>query len=159
MEDPEIIPNLISVRPQYRDDIARMILLDFIIRQDDRHLSNIAIKIAAGGESFYPLYDNGRCLFYEDTEDMARQAVSDPEKFATSFGYTGTYWDYVKEIAAERDDVKTLINLDISKDEAMEILQKARFTGYRFDSALEWIMKTIEMIRKYLNEEIGVYDV
>ncbi|MCL2222814.1 MAG: phosphatidylinositol 4-kinase, partial [Oscillospiraceae bacterium] len=43
--------NLISVRPQYRDDIARMILLDFITRQDDRHLSNIAIKITSEGES------------------------------------------------------------------------------------------------------------
>jgi len=37
--------NLISVRPQYKDDIARMILLNFITRQDDRHLSNIAIKM------------------------------------------------------------------------------------------------------------------
>ena len=56
--------NLISVRPQYKDDIARMMLLDFITRQDDRHLSNIAIKISGAGESFYPLYDNGRSLFY-----------------------------------------------------------------------------------------------
>ena len=72
--------NLISVRPQYRDEIARMILLDFITRQDDRHLSNIAIKITAKGESFYPLYDNGRSLFYEDTGEMVQKAVSDPAK-------------------------------------------------------------------------------
>ena len=58
--------NLLSVRPQYKNDIARMIALDFITRQDDRHLSNMAIKISATGESFYPLYDNGRSLFYED---------------------------------------------------------------------------------------------
>ena len=37
--------NLISVRPQYKDNIARMILLDFITKQDDRHLSNIAVQI------------------------------------------------------------------------------------------------------------------
>ena len=61
--------NLIGVRPQYRNDVARMILLDFITRQDDRHLSNMAIKIGSGGESFYALYDNGRSLFYEDTEN------------------------------------------------------------------------------------------
>ena len=139
--------NLLAVRPQYRDDIVRMILLDFITRQDDRHLSNIAIKITAGGESFYPLYDNGRSLFYEDTEEMARQAVSDPAKYATSFGYSGTYWDYVKEIAAERVDFKTLLNLDISGDEVAEILRKAGFTGYRFKGALEWIMKALEMVK------------
>ena len=75
-----------------------MILLDFIIRQDDRHLSNFAIKIS-GAESFYPLYDNGRSLFYEDTEEMVSQAVSDPVMYATTFGYSGTYWDYVCEIA------------------------------------------------------------
>ena len=138
--------NLISVRPQYQDDIARMILLDFITRQDDRHLSNIAIKMAADGESFYPLYDNGRSLFYEDTEEMVRQAISDPAKYATTFGYAGTYWDYVKEIFSKHIDAKTLLNLDITKDEVAGILQKSGFTGYRYYGALEWIMKTVEMI-------------
>jgi len=139
--------NLISVRPLYRDDIAKMILLDFITRQDDRHLSNIAIKMTATGESFYPLYDNGRCLFYEDTEEMVHQAVSDPIKYATNFGYSGTYWDYVKEIANGRGDIKALINLDISKDEVADTLKKSGFTGYRFDGALEWIVKTTKLIK------------
>ena len=140
--------NLVSVRPQYKDDIARMILLDFITRQDDRHLSNIAIKMSGKTESFYPLYDNGRSLFYEDTEDMVAQAVADPTGYATSFGYSGTYWDYVQEIAEERGGLKGLINLDVSKDEIADILNEAGFKGYRFDGALEWIMKTIEIIRE-----------
>ena len=141
--------NLISVRPQYKDDIARMILLDFITRQDDRHLSNIAIKMSGQKESFYPLYDNGRSLFYEDTEEMVTQAVADPEGYATtSFGYSGTYLDYVQEIAKEHGGLDGLINFDILKDEIVEILKEAGFKGYRYDGALEWIMKTIQMIRK-----------
>jgi len=140
--------NLIAVRPQYKDDIARMILLDFITRQDDRHLSNIAIKISGGKESFYPLYDNGRSLFYEDTEEMVTQAVADPEQYATSFGYAGTYWDYVKEIAAERDGLNGLLNLDISEADVLAILKEAGFTGYRLDGAAQWIMKAIEMIQE-----------
>ena len=140
--------NLISVRPQYKDDIARMILLDFITRQDDRHLSNIAIKISGQKESFYPLYDNGRSLFYEDTEEMAAQAVADPAGYATSFGYAGTYWDYVQEIAAGRGGLKGLISLDISGDDIANILKEAGFKGYRFDGVLEWSLKTMEMIRK-----------
>ena len=139
--------NLISVRPQYKKDIARMILLDFITRQDDRHLSNIAIMMSAAGESFYPLYDNGRSLFYEDTEEMVRAAVRDPAKYATTFGYSGTYWDYIKEMAADGVPVGSLIDLTITRDEIADILQTAGFTGYRFDGALEWIVKTIEMIR------------
>jgi hypothetical protein len=138
--------NLISVRPQYKDDIARMILLDFITRQDDRHLSNIAIKMSGTNESFYPLYDNGRSLFYEDTEEMVTQAVADPANYATGFGYSGTYLDYVREIAKERSGLKGLINADISKDEVAGILNEAGFNGYRFDGALEWIMKTIQII-------------
>jgi len=139
--------NLIGTRPQYRDDIARMILLDFITRQDDRHLSNMAIKIGNGAESFYALYDNGRSLFYEDTEEIVRNAVSDPARHATSFGYSGTYWDYIREIARERGDLEGLISFELSAADAKNILIEAGFSGYRLDGALEWVLKTIDMIR------------
>ena len=139
--------NLIDVRPQYKVDISKMILLDFITRQDDRHLSNIAIKIRGKKESFYPLYDNGRSLFYEDTEEMVGKAVADPINYATGFGYSGTYWDYVREIAKEQDITK-LINLNITENEVSDILNEAGFNGYRFEGALNWIMKTIEMVKE-----------
>ena len=140
--------NLIFVRPQYKEDIAKMILLDFITRQDDRHLSNMAIKMSNGEESFYPLYDNGRSLFYEDTEEMVKLAVADPIGYATSFGYSGTYWDYVKEIAADGIDIKRLVNLDISKDEVIDVLTASGFSGYRLSGASEWIMKSMDMLRE-----------
>ena len=140
--------NLIAVRPQYRDDIARMILLDFITRQDDRHLSNIAIKMSGKEESFYPLYDNGRSLFYEDTEKMVQDAVQDPIGYATNFGYSGTYWDYILEISKSGVDLSQLADLTISEDEIAAILKEAGFVGYRFDGALHWICKTIEMVRQ-----------
>lgn len=140
--------NLISVRPQYKDDIIRMILLDFITRQDDRHLSNIAIKMSAGGESFYPLYDNGRSLFYEDTEKMVADALNDPAGYATSFGYAGTYWDYILEIAQEGVDFSQLVNLSVSREEVAKILKEAGFTSYRYEGALEWICIAMEMVHK-----------
>jgi hypothetical protein len=140
--------NLISVRPQYKDEIARMILLDFITRQDDRHLSNIAIKISGKQESFYPLYDNGRSLFYEDTPETVSKAIADPPAYTTTFGYTGTYLDYVKEISNERGGLQGLIQTDISKSEIEEILTQAGLTDYRFDGALEWIVKTLEIVDK-----------
>ena len=124
-----------------------MVLLDFITRQDDRHLSNIAIKISGSGESFYPLYDNGRSLFFEDTAVMVQNAVAAPEMYATTFGYSGTYWDYVCEIAKERGDLQGLLNIDITESDVADILNKARFTGYRFDGALAWVMKTMDMVK------------
>ena len=125
-----------------------MILLDFITRQDDRHLSNIAIKMSGKTESFYPLYDNGRSLFYEDTETMVSQAIANPAAYATSFGYSGTYFDYVHEIVNERSGLRGLINLTIGKDDIADILKAAGFINYRFDGALEWIIKTLEMLRE-----------
>jgi hypothetical protein len=142
--------NLIVVRPQYKDDIVRMILLDFITRQDDRHLSNIAIKKSNGSESFYPLYDNGRSLFYEDTKEMVGLAITDPVKYATTFGYSGTYWDYVQEIAPAyklRGGLGGLLNLNVSESDVKSILKEAGFAGYRFDGATRWIMKAIEMLK------------
>jgi len=141
--------NLIAVRPQYKDDIARMILLDFITRQDDRHLSNIAIKMSGEIEAFYPLYDNGRSLFYEDTEEMVARSVANPISFATGFGYSGTYYDYVFEIAKERGGLKGLVNLDITKDDISDILKESGFKEYRFEGALKWILKTIKIIKEF----------
>lgn len=140
--------NLITARPQYKESIIQMIILDFITRQDDRHLSNVAIKISESGESFYPLYDNGRSLFYEDTEAFVANAVNDPTNYATTFGYAGTYWDFVKEIADEGIDLRNLVNLDFSEDEIAEILKIAGFEGYRFKGALSWIMKTTQMVKQ-----------
>lgn len=140
--------NLRDVRPQFADDIARMILLDFITCQDDRHLSNIALKISSGGtESFYPLYDNGRSLFYQDTPEMVEAAVEDIPAYATSFGYEGTYWDYVQDIAAERGGLAGLLDLSVTREEVELILERSGFAGYRFCGALEWIMKCIDMVK------------
>lgn len=144
--------NLVAVRPQYKDDIARMILLDFITRQDDRHLSNVAVKMTATGESFYSLYDNGRSLFYEDTEEMVKQAIADPVKYATTFGYSGTYWDYVREIANERGGLHGLLDLNLSESDVSAILKESGFVGYRLDGARQWIMKAVEMIKNYSTE-------
>ena len=91
-----------------------MLLLDFITRQDDRHLSNMAIKVNSSGEQFYPLYDNGRSLFYEDTEETVERACLDIEGYCTNFGFTGTYLDHIKDIAKSGVDFSKLINLDVS---------------------------------------------
>ena len=142
------LDNLLTVRPAYADDFYRMVLLDFVTRQDDRHLSNMALKINTEGESFYPLYDNGRSLFYEDTEDMVRAAIKDPATHATTFGYAGTYWDHARDVAARGVKFGKLANLDISEQTVQALLEEAGFTGYRLAGAREWIMRSLALVRE-----------
>lgn len=141
------LENLLAVRPQYADDLYRMIAFDFITRQDDRHLSNIAVLVTEGGEVFYPLYDNGRSLFYEDTESFARKAAADPRAFATTFGYVGTYWDHARDIAAKGVRFGDLLNLDVDERTVRQLLVEAGFTDYRLEAATEWIMNAVECLK------------
>lgn len=140
--------NLIGVRKQYKEKFIQMLLLDFITRQDDRHLSNMAIKVNEKGESFYPLYDNGRSLFYEDTEEFVRNACKNIQLYATSFGYSGTYYDYLRDIAQEGVNFSKLVNLEISDEEIETILVESNFRGYRLEGAKIWIRKTIDIVKK-----------
>lgn len=141
------VDNLLGVRPQFADDFYRMLVLDFVTRQDDRHLSNMAIKVSDRGESFYPLYDNGRSLFYEDTEEMVAQAVADPRRFATAFGYSGTYWDHLRDAAARGVDLASLADLDVDAHEVEEILRGAGFSGYRLAGAASWVVQCLGLVR------------
>ena len=141
------LDNLLAVRPQFANDFYRMVVLDFVTRQDDRHLSNMAIKISGDAESFYPLYDNGRSLFYEDTEQMALQAAKDPAVFVTTFGYVGTYWDHLQDIAARGVKLSSLVNLDVPAETVERILRESDFKGYRLDAALEWIVRSLDLVK------------
>lgn len=140
--------NLVKIRPGMKNDIIKMLLLDFITRQDDRHLSNIAIMVNSAGEHFYPLYDNGRSLFYEDTEETVFKACSDIEGYCTNFGFSGTYLDHLKDIAKSGVDFSKLINLDVSESEIKQILTDSDFRGYRLDGALKWILGSVDILKK-----------
>ena len=139
--------NLLSVRPQYQADIIRMLALDFITRQDDRHLSNIAVKQSAAGESFYPLYDNGRSLFYEDSPQTVERALSNIPLYSTGFGPVGTYYDHVRQISASGVDFGRLLNLNVPHDDIRSVLVSAGLVSYRLDGALEWICKCMEILK------------
>lgn len=141
------LQNLLAIRPQFANDFYRMVLFDFVTRQDDRHLSNIAIKVTTAGESFYPLYDNGRSLFYEDTEEFTQIAAANPTAYATTFGYTGTYWDHLRDIASSGVKLRDIANLSISEKTIRAILSDAGFSGYRFNAAAEWILRCLELAR------------
>ena len=140
--------NLLSVRPRYQKDFIKMLVLDFLTRQDDRHLSNIAVKISENTESFYPLYDNGRSLFYEDSRDTVEKAPSDVRKFCTGFGPVGTYYDTLKRISDDGVVFSKLVKLDFTGNQIKKILKDSGFKDYRLDGAVNWIMAAAKELKK-----------
>lgn len=144
---------LINTFPNMRDSIDKMCLFDFITRQDDRHLSNIAILIKQNDYVFYPLYDNGRSLFYGDSANTVKLAVSGPiEDWCTSFGNIGTYYDVVYQICKSRD-ISKLINININEGDITKILIESGFTDYRLDGGTRWIMKAINVLKELNNRK------
>ena len=146
-QDGNRLHELMAARPEYFPDYAKMIALDFITRQDDRHLSNIAVRLSDAGESFYPLYDNGRCLFYEDTEETVKKACKDIKGFSTAFGRDGTYYDYILQLKDMGVSFDRILDLSIGDKEIKDILTAAGFKGYRLSGACRWVRKCIELLK------------
>jgi len=127
--------NLCSKFSHFTDDIDKMHIFDFITRQIDRHV-NFAVKTDDKGvSSLYPLYDNGRSLFWNADETRVErhiQSIRIP--------------DVVEKIAKHKK-ISSLVNLDINQRELANILSKSGFTGYKLDGCLKWITGTIDMLK------------
>ncbi len=142
------LDNLIIKRPDYTNDFYKMMFLDFLTLQDDRHLSNFAVKIKheTRMESFYPLYDNGRSLFYQDNEKTISSAWKDPITFCTTFGAVGTYYGHIKDILAENPDALSLVDLSLSDDEIYAIMKDSGFDGMKLEGIVNWVSNSIKCL-------------
>lgn len=142
------LSNLLGKRPQFKDDFYTMIFLDFLTLQDDRHLSNFAIKINAETreESFYPLYDNGRSLFHQDNEKTMIKSCENPIFYCTAFGAKGSYYDHVKDILKNEPDALSLLDLNISDDEIYDIMKDSGFDGLKLDCIVKWVSNGIRCL-------------
>ena len=72
--------------------------------------------------------------------------------YATNFGYSGTYYDYICDIAKEGINFSEFINLGITDDEINEILVESGFKGYRLTGAAKWIRGAIDLIKSKVFE-------
>ncbi|PKM48903.1 MAG: hypothetical protein CVV02_18300 [Firmicutes bacterium HGW-Firmicutes-7] len=142
----DLYNDLITKFPLFKKEIAKMCILDFITRQDDRHLSNLAIVTKGTHSRMYPLYDNGRSLFYDENEETVNKAVNDIRMYSTSFGEVGTYYDVVEEIARTLG-IGNLVNLNITEEAILVLLKDSGFKGYRLEGNLKWIMGTLRILK------------
>lgn len=143
----DMYKDLISKFLKYKKSIDQMCLLDFITRQDDRHLSNIAMITKGKQTRMYPLYDNGKSLFFDEPKEIVKQAVNDIIGYATTFGEVGTYYDVVEEIA-RTESIGTLIDLNVNEKEILKVLQDSGFKDYRLEGNLKWITGALNILRK-----------
>ena len=144
---PNEYVNLVTKLSNFKQEIQKMILLDFITRQTDRHLSNLAVRIHNSTTTMYPLYDNGRSLFHEDKEDFMQKAINNIELYSSEFGPVGTYFDHIKDFASEVD-VGKLIDLKITKDSIYSAYKKAEIPSEKLEYATEWSFKCVELLRR-----------
>ena len=142
------LENLIDKRPNYTNDFYRMIFLDYLTKQDDRHLSNFAVKINPETriETFYPLYDNGRSLFYQDNEKSIANDWKDPKNYCTTFGYVGSYYDHIIDILTENPEALSLIDLSLSDDEIYGIMKDSGFNGLKLEGIVNWVSNSIKSL-------------
>jgi len=136
-----LLNQIMAVRPEFFASYVQMLVGDFLTRQEDRHTSNFAIVAYNGKEHFYPLYDNGRSLFYESTIQDIEDAVGDIEKYSAFFGQSDTYYKAIIEIAKERPDVLSRVITGIKLDRIGEILDNSFISGYRKNGVVEWMRK------------------
>lgn len=114
---------IIESFPKIKNDVIRMLILDFVTAQDDRHMSNYALF---NGE-LYPLYDNGRSLFWENRVEDIHEALKDVKMYSTSFGDIGSYYDVLYDISQEGILFSDLVNLNIPYRDIYEAYETAEY--------------------------------
>jgi hypothetical protein len=142
-----LLSQLIKEFKQFGTQLRDMVVLDFITRQDDRHLSNFALVRQGDYVSFYPLYDNGRSLFFENTEETMKMAIEDIENECCSFGNLGTHWDDIKDLS-EWTTFSKRYNLEISEDKIYSILSESGFKGKHLEYSTKWIIGCINKLKE-----------
>lgn len=106
-----------KIGPKAVDDFVRMVFLDLITMQVDRHISNFGFK----DNRMYPLFDNGRCLFYDSPkEEIPRGDFNFAEYLVNNeHGYGFSYLDTLSE-----NYLNSIINLKVEKIVIEDVFDK-----------------------------------
>lgn len=137
---------IISILPDFKIDIDRMIVIDFLINNIDRHLRNFSV-INKDGEitKFAPLYDHGLC-FYADIQDSELEQ-DDKET-----------WEMIDECKpfceSHYDQLELIGDVNLPRvplNELFEIIDK--YSDYLSEHRIECIKYLLEKRYNYLIEK------
>lgn len=111
------------------DAFHQMILFDLIVRQEDRHIRNFAFV----NSKFYPLYDNGRCLFWNLPDDslgwLDGPLTWDNLYRVSVLNEHGYGWSYV-DSNLTLDQRRSLIRTGVSYSDIFKVVS-ARYSSRR----------------------------
>ncbi len=93
------------------------------------------------------MYDNGRSLFYQDTEEMIEKACQNPAEYCTTFGTECSYYDHITDILLAEPGAIGLIDLSVTEEELYVIMQEGGFKGKKLDRAVKWVSNGIRCIQ------------
>lgn len=98
-------------------DFKRMIIFDLLTRQEDRHINNFGFV----SDGMYPLYDNGRSLFWNisDLEEIMNIGLAD-SFVSNEHGYD---WCYVMD-SMSLEERRSLINQNVTQEDIFGILHE-----------------------------------
>lgn len=120
------------------DDFNRMVIFDTLVRQTDRHINNFAFC----NNGMYPLYDNGRCLFWDTAilEDISDWDIVNT--FQTNeHGYG---WQYLDGVLGFRE-CSRLIRSNVSYQDIHTIVLKY-YSNNRATVLSNYIYKVYKII-------------
>jgi len=127
-------------------DYIRMILLDILMRQTDRHVKNIAFI----NNKMYPLFDNGRSLFFEEPDMLQEIDVDSTDSVSRTFYLNehGYGWPWIDAHLPAKERL-TLINSHVAYEQIKSVLcdeYKDQNLGQRL---ARYIFSAYEIIRTW----------
>ena len=139
----DLIDIIKNKNPDVYDDFVKMLVLDFLIDNKDRHSENFGFEFDENGKiHFAPIFDNGNSLYYDDG--------------LTEFGYMhkckfGAFYDNKTMLDEYISSAKQMQFFDISKftnikQEIFNILDKSNLSKERIFAIANFVEhQTIEL--------------
>ena len=136
IETCKIINDFTGLDTNYiKDRILQMLIFDFLIANDDRHLSNIDIIVYSNGTfDIAPLFDNGHSFFRKDSVLTYDELKILSQKFKTR-PFSTNQW-------------KNIIDIKYAKDITNSWLSRVKGTYGSIDN-IPGVMESHKKILKY----------
>lgn len=133
--------------PKEFKEFQKMLVLDYIIANEDRHADNISIRIDKNGDwHFGTVYDNGNSMYYEN--DGVRISGDDPRcKF---FGHLSNK-EVLQEYITYYQDLNFFHMDDFSdiKDIVFDVYGKSNMSQERIRVLSEIVQEKLSFLKQY----------
>ena len=144
--DADLYKSLVTKFPEVRKDIDKMIIFDFIINNEDRHLNNFNFIVSADGKvKLAILFDNERSLFNSMDTSLYSKFLSDGfynKQIDKSKPFRGHHYKQIQLIEKVSD-----INLNINVNDILD-----KYNKYLSESYINVINKLLEDRLEYVRK-------